>query len=71
MTVKVGVFEGVLVKVGVLEGVIVCVGVLEGVGVNVTMAHSGAESDKPVGLIVRTYSSYNLTYFTSGICLSD
>jgi hypothetical protein len=54
-----------------LEGVIVGVDVLDGVGVDVTMAHNGAESAKPDGLMVRTYSSYNLTYFTSEICFSD
>ena len=56
---------------GVLEGVMVGVEVFEGVGVKVTMAHRGAESDKPDGLMVCTYSSYNLTYFTSGICFSE
>jgi hypothetical protein len=45
----------------VFEGVMVGVDVLDGVGVDITMAHRGAESDKPDGLMVRTYSSYNLT----------
>jgi hypothetical protein len=71
VTVEVDVLEGVTVKVGVFDGVIVGVGVFDGVGVNVTTAHNGAESDKPDGLIVFTVSSYNLTYFTCGICLSE
>ena len=50
--------------VEVFDDVIVGVGVFDGVGVNVTMAHKGAESDKPDGLIVLTTSSYNLTYLT-------
>ena len=50
---------------------IVAVGVFDGVGVKVITAHNGAESDKPDGLIVLTVSSYNLTYFTCGICLSE
>jgi len=71
VTVNVGVFEGVTVLVGVFDGVIVEVGVFDGVGVNVTTAHSGAESDKPEGLIVLTTSSYSLTYVTCGICFRD
>lgn len=71
VTVNVGVLDGVTVNVGVFNGVIVEVGVFDGVGVNVTTAQSGAESDKPEGLIVLTTSSYNLTYLTCGICFSD
>jgi hypothetical protein len=71
VTVKVGVLDGVIVNVGMLEGVMVGVDVLDGVGVFVTMAHKGAESAKPDGLMVRTYSSYNLTYLTCGICFSE
>jgi len=71
VTVKVGVLDGVIVNVGVLVRVMVGVEVLDGVGVDVTIAHRGAESDKPDGLIVCTYSSYSLTYFTSGICFSE
>lgn len=69
--VAVGVLDDVTVKVGVLEGVIEEVGVFEGVGVNVTIAHNGAESDNPAGFIVLTDSSYSLTYFTCGICFSE
>jgi hypothetical protein len=75
--VNVGVLEGVTVKVNVgvnvnvLEGVIVGVEVLDGVGVNVIIAHSGAESDKPDGSLVFTFSSYSLTYLICVNCFSE
>ena len=64
VTVDVDVLEGVAVEVSVFVAVTVRVGVFDGVGVNVTIAHNGAESDEPDGLIVLTVSSYSLTYLT-------
>jgi hypothetical protein len=51
--------DGVNVNVGVRDGVEVNVGdeVIVEVGVNVTTAQRGAESDNPVGSLVRRYSS--------------
>jgi hypothetical protein len=75
--VEVGVLDGVIVNVGVkvnvgvLEGLMVGVEVFDGVSVKVAIAHNGAESDRPDGLLVFTVSSYSLTYLICGNCFSE
>jgi len=79
VTVLVGVEVGVNVGFGVYVGVEVLVGVNVGlgvlvlvdVGVNVAIAQAGAESLAPLGSLVRSYSSYILTWETPGNCFSE
>ena len=77
VTVLVGVEVGVNVGLGVNEGVEVLVGanvglgVLVDVGVNVAIAQAGTESLSPLGSLVRSYSSYILTWETPGNCFSE
>jgi hypothetical protein len=64
---------GVNVSVEVLVGVNVGLGVLVlvDVGVYVAIAQAGAESLSPLGSLVRSYSSYILTWEIPGNCFSE